>query len=91
MKTIDVRLSDKEIALLKSIVGKRIVEIKHDAFIFTNTSAQAVQINCEGETVFVYNFAEENDYYGTVQNAVHLQCRVKNFLEMLSKQITSLF
>ena len=39
MKTIDVRLSDKEIALLKSIVGKRIVEIKHDAFIFTNTSA----------------------------------------------------
>lgn len=68
MKIIDAKFKQPEINLLKDMVGKNITSIEHDAFVFTNTSSQIVQINIGEEKMYIYNFAEENDYYGVSED-----------------------
>lgn len=68
MKTIDIRLKPSEIASLKSIVGKQLISINHDPFVFSNTSSQIVQINTNSDTFYLYSFTEPIDHFGATED-----------------------
>jgi len=68
MTSIDIRLKDADTQLLKSFIGKELESIEHDEFLFTNTSAQAIQINFEDGCAFLYSFSEPLDYYGSIED-----------------------
>ena len=68
MNQIDIRLSDEGIGLLKTLIGKKLESVEHDAFIFTNTSSQVVKLNSEETSLFLYSFTESLDYFGTKED-----------------------
>lgn len=68
MNTIDIRLKETDLQILKSFIGKQLESIEHDEFIFTNTSSQAVRFNINDEGVFLYSFTEPLDYYGSTED-----------------------
>lgn len=68
MKTIDIRLKPAEIAALKTIVGKQLISINHDPFVFSNTSSQIVQINTNSDTFYLYSFTEPIDHFGATED-----------------------
>ena len=65
MNTIDIRLTEKEMQLLSSFIGKPFHSILHDEFSFVNSSTEAVQFNIGDDTSFLYSFTEPMDYYGS--------------------------
>ena len=68
MKTIDIRLTEKEMKLLSSFIGKPFHAVLHDEFSFVNSSTEAVQFNIGDETTFLYSFTEPMDYYGSTED-----------------------
>lgn len=68
MKNIDIRIDDAGREMLKGLIGKQIVRIEHDEFAFTNTSSQVVRIVASNQDVYIYNFAEPMDYYGSEED-----------------------
>lgn len=68
MKTIDIRLNDNEIKLLHSLVGQKLLAIHHDQFDFVNSSSQVVAFESATETIYLYSFTEEQDYFGTTED-----------------------
>lgn len=68
MITIDKRFNDEEMAILRQLIGKKIVSFRHDEFNFNNSSSQVVGIETELGMVYLYNFTEPLDYYGSVED-----------------------
>ena len=69
MKTIDIRFTEQEKDLLRTLIGKRLQSYQHDEFRFTPTSTQAVQIEMEGDVhYYLYSFVEEQDYFGVKED-----------------------
>ena len=68
MITIDKRFNDEEMSILRQLIGKKIVSFRHDEFNFNNSSSQVVGIETELGMVYLYNFTEPLDYYGSVED-----------------------
>ena len=68
MERIDIRLKESDRQILKSIIGKTLDCIEHDEFTFTDSSSQVVKISSYGETIFLYSFVEELDFYGSTED-----------------------
>ena len=68
MKVIDIRLKEKEITILQSLIGRELSAIKHDPFNYVNSSSQVVQIETEDGSVYLYSFTEPLDYFGTIED-----------------------
>ncbi len=68
MKQTDVRLNADNIEILKSCIGKKLKNIKHDEFTFTNSSLQAVELEIEDKKIYLYNLAEQQDYFGSIED-----------------------
>ena len=68
MITIDKRFNDEEMAILRQLIGKKIVSFRHDEFNFNNSSSQVVGIESEYGMIYLYSFTEPLDYYGSVED-----------------------
>lgn len=68
MNSIDIRLKESDLQILKSCIGKSLESIEHDEFIFTNTSSQVVRFNINGECFYLYSFSEPLDFYGSTED-----------------------
>lgn len=68
MISIDIRLKDHETKILQATVGNTLENIKHDTFIFSNTSSQAVKIDMTNASFYLYSFTEPLDYYGSQED-----------------------
>ncbi len=69
MKSIDIRLNEKEEKLMKDLIGKRLQSYLHDEFKFTPSSSQAIQIVMEEDKpYYLYSFAELQDYFGVQED-----------------------
>lgn len=68
MTSIDIRLKSDEMAILNSMVGKKLISVKHDPFVFVNSSSQVVQINSESGEFYLYSFVEPLDYFGSEED-----------------------
>lgn len=68
MKVIDIRLKEKEITILQSLIGRELSAIKHDPFNYVNSSSQVVQIETEDCSFYLYSFTEPLDYFGTIED-----------------------
>lgn len=68
MTYIDIRLKSDEMAILNSMVGKKLISVKHDPFVFVNSSSQVVQINTEIGEFYLYSFVEPSDYFGAEED-----------------------
>lgn len=68
MIIIDKRLNSNEMSILRQLIGKKIVSFMHDEFNFNNSSSQVVGIETELGMVYLYNFTEPLDYYGSVED-----------------------
>ncbi len=65
MKTIDIRLKDDEVEMLRSMIGKELSFIEHDEYQFTPTSSQVLGMVVDNEKYYLYSFNECLDYFGT--------------------------
>ena len=63
MKQVDIRLSENEVSLLHSMTGKEFNAFLHDAFNYTESSAQAVELIIAGKSYYICSFTEEKDYF----------------------------
>jgi len=99
MNTIDIRLKEADLQILKSVIGEPLENIEHDEFIFTNTSSQVVRFNINGEQIYLYSFTEPLDYYGSIEDVAvwsvekteYPLIAEKDFIKMPIKQtITSI-
>ena len=72
MKTIDIRLSESEVDMLRSMIGKEILACLHDEFQYTQTSTQAVGMMVGDTTYYIYSFVEGLDYFGTDEDVAVL-------------------
>lgn len=61
-KKINKIFTEKEIQLIKSLIGKRLEKIRHDRFEFTNTSYRRVTFFVEGNAYELINDIEEIDF-----------------------------
>ncbi len=68
MKSIDIRLKDTEVQLIKSLCGSTLKSIYHDKFMFTDTSSQIVKLVSDKSNYFLYSFAEPLDYFGSEED-----------------------
>ena len=68
MKTIDIRLRQSEVDMLRSMIEKKLSFIEHDEFQFTPTSSQALGMAVENEKFYLYSFTECLDYFGTQED-----------------------
>ena len=68
MIQIDIRFNPDETNMLRSLIGEKLESIQHDPFLFVNSSSQALQINAECGTYYLYSFTEPLDYYGTTED-----------------------
>ena len=68
MKTIDIRLKDDEVEMLRSMIGKELSFVEHDEYQFTPTSSQALGMVVDNEEYYLYSFAEELDYFGNTED-----------------------
>ncbi|MCR5352920.1 MAG: hypothetical protein K6D98_01285 [Clostridiales bacterium] len=68
MKTIDIRLTDNETKVLRSLIGKKFESFLYDSFNIVNSSSQAAQINIEGSVYYIYSFTEPLDYFGKIDD-----------------------
>lgn len=68
MNTIDIRLKEADLQILRSVIGESLENIEHDEFIFTNTSSQVVRFNISGKQIYLYSFTEPLDYYGSTED-----------------------
>lgn len=68
MISIDIRLKSNEMAVLNSMVEKKLISVKHEPFVFVNSSSQVVQINSEIGEFYLYSFVESLDYFGSEED-----------------------
>ncbi|MBR5937501.1 MAG: hypothetical protein IKZ90_04435 [Clostridiales bacterium] len=68
MKIIDIRLKQSEVDMLCSMIGKKLIALRHDEFQFTPTSSQVVEMVTENASYYLYSFTECLDYYGTKED-----------------------
>ena len=68
MVSIDVRLKDEDVQILRAAVGKNLDRIEHDEFVFTNASSQAVRFVLGNAIFYLYSFTEPLDYYGAEED-----------------------
>lgn len=68
MKTIDIRLKDDEVEMLRSMIGKELSFVEHDEYQFTPTSSQALGMVVDNEKYYLYSFTECLDYFGTKED-----------------------
>lgn len=48
MKTVDLRIGNPSVELLRGVIGKRILSITHDSFLFSNSVYGAAMLNVGG-------------------------------------------
>ena len=66
MITIDKRLNPDETAILRKMIGRKIVSIMHDAFLNKIFSSHGVVgIETDEKMIYLYSTIEPLDYYGT--------------------------
>lgn len=90
MIRIDKRLTEDEMVLIKSFVGKFFSKVLHDPFAFTNSTSQAAELVIDNETVYLYSFTEPQDYFGstedvavwTLEKAKYPIIAMKHFISM---------
>lgn len=68
MKTIDIRLKQSEVDMLRSMIEKNLSFIEHDEYQFTPTSSQALGMAVENGKFYLYSFTECLDYFGTQED-----------------------
>jgi len=68
MNSVDIRLKQSEIELLKSMVGHRLIALYHDAFVFTNTSSEIVQVEADNLIAYLYSFVEPVEHFGSIED-----------------------
>ncbi len=79
MKQTDVRLNTDSIEILKSCIGKKFENINHDEFTFTNSSLQAVELKIEDKRIYLYNLAEKQDYFGSIEDVAIFTVELKKY------------
>ena len=72
MTKIDIRLNENEINKLEQLLGAKLKAFFHDPFTFTNTSSQAVKLQTDITELYIYNFTEPYDYYGSEEDVAVL-------------------
>lgn len=69
MKSIDIRLKQNEINILKILIGSTLHSYQHDEFNFTPTSSQAISLVINNNTnYYLYSFTQSLDYYGASED-----------------------
>lgn len=68
MKSINITLKEKEIEILKSLIGTKLLDVYHGPFIYTNTSSQVVQICASEKNYYLYSFTEPMDHFGAEED-----------------------
>lgn len=91
MVCIDKGFTDKEIGILKSLVGKKLIAFHHDEFHFTNSSSQLVCIESEAGTTYLYSLTEPLDYYGSVEDVAIWTISDERYKFVDKKQLISSF
>lgn len=61
-KKINKLFNEKEIQLIKSLIGKKLEKVRHDRFDFSNTSYRSVTLFVNGEAYELINEIEEIDF-----------------------------
>ena len=72
MTEIDIRLSEQEVAPLRTWKHQQLLSIQHEKFLYTAASEQAVGFNVAGSFFYLYNFTEPMDYFGTTEDVARL-------------------
>lgn len=80
MTNTDVRLSEQNIQLLKSCIGKTLDSITHEMFHFRNSVSQQIAMQIEGSNVYILSFDEELPYFGTIEDVSVLSVDTENIL-----------
>lgn len=86
MEQIDIRLNAKEIDLLKSMIGHQMNAIYHDAFIFTNSTSQILQIETDDKIAYLYSFVEPREYYGSIEDVAVWTFETERYPAVNSKE-----
>lgn len=68
MKQIDIRLTENEVSLLHSMIGKEFSSFLHDEFNYTQSSTQVIELMIAGKSYYIYSFTEEKDYFGSSED-----------------------
>lgn len=55
-------------SILRSLIGEKLLSVKHDPFTFVNSSSQVVQIITDNSVFYLYSFTEPLDYYGSEED-----------------------
>ena len=66
MISIDKRLTDEEMNILRQLIGKKIVSFRHEEFRPTHASYGAVGIETEQGMIYLYCQTEPINYFGSV-------------------------
>ena len=78
-----------KVPCLRQLIGKKIVSFRHDEFNFNNSSSQVVGIETELGMVYLYNFTEPLDYYGSVEDAAVWKLTKERYKFVDNKQLIS--
>lgn len=88
MVSMDIRLQSEEINALRSLVGKELISIQHDAFTYTDSSSQIIQINAENGTFYLYSFTEPLDYFGAEEDVAVWSFETERYKAVDRKKFT---
>ena len=68
MVTIDKRLKPEEIEILQQLIGQDLISVRHDEFLFANSSSQVIGFEIKDRFVYLYSFTEPLDYFGSIED-----------------------
>ena len=67
MISIDKRLNDEEMNILRQLIGRKIVSLRHREFSPTHASYGVVGIETEQGTIYLYSETDSMNYFGSVE------------------------
>ena len=84
MKKIDKRFSDSNMDMLRNMIGKKMLKLKCDAFLFSTSVYGIVGISMEDHAYAFTNLVEVNDYFGQDEDVAMFKMERMDFEDIHS-------